>query len=123
MVPLRVRCDFDPLITREINVLRGLLGFEKYLSRPTNVMCRDIVHTVSRHFLCSGALMCRVIVPLFLVMCQDIVPFCRLRKGYHETLFLPCGCGALRGYSVSLLLLLVAAGCRKSPLSLRHDVS
>ena len=87
------------------------------------VMCRDIVHTVSRHFLCSGALMCRVIVPLFLVMCQDIVPFCRLRKGYHETLFLPCGCGALRGYSVSLLLLLVAAGCRKSPLSLRHDVS
>ncbi|MDK7084112.1 hypothetical protein QP411_09430, partial [Pseudoglutamicibacter cumminsii] len=70
-----------------------------------------------------GALMCRVIVPLFLVMCQDIVPFCRLRKGYHETLFLPCGCGALRGYSVSLLLLLVAAGCRKSPLSLRHDVS
>ena len=38
-------------------------------------MCRDIVHTMSRHFLCLGALMCRVIVPLFLVMCQDIVPF------------------------------------------------
>ena len=31
----------------------------------TFVMCRDIVHTMSRHFLCSGALMCRVIVPLF----------------------------------------------------------
>ena len=39
------------------------------------VMCRDIVHTMSRHFLCPGALMCRVIVPLFWWMCQDIVPF------------------------------------------------
>lgn len=87
------------------------------------VMCRDIVHTMSRHFLCLGALMCRVIVPLFLVMCQDIVPFCTLRKGYHETLLLPCGHGSLRSYCVSLLLLLIAVGCSKSQRSLRHDVS
>ena len=39
------------------------------------VMCRDIVHTMSRHFLCSGVVMCRVIVPLFWWMCQVIVPF------------------------------------------------
>lgn len=33
---MRCRCVFDPLRTREINVLRGLLGFEKYLRRPTH---------------------------------------------------------------------------------------
>lgn len=34
-VPVRGRSISDPLMRREINVLRGLLGFEKCLWRPT----------------------------------------------------------------------------------------
>lgn len=40
----------------------------------THVARRDIVHSMSRHFLCLEALMCRLIVPLFLAMGQDVVP-------------------------------------------------
>lgn len=35
---MRCRCVFDPLRTREISVLRGLVGFEKYLRRPTGAV-------------------------------------------------------------------------------------
>ena len=38
-------------------------------------MSRDIVHTVSRDFLCFGVLMCPVIVPFFGRMCWVMVPF------------------------------------------------
>ena len=46
------------------------------LSR-TAVKSRDIVHSMSRDFLCFGLSMCRVIVPFLGWVCRVIVPRCR----------------------------------------------
>jgi len=53
-VPERARRVFDPLITREINVLRGLLGFEKYLWRSTLSNLNGVVQTF-----CQVAMFCK----------------------------------------------------------------
>ena len=74
-------------------------------------MCRGIVHTMSRHFLCSGALMCHVIVPVFWWLCQDIVPFLGAAKAAGQRtcrLAVPGVPGAIL-LSLRLLFTVIAA--------------
>src|SRR5690625_4068953 len=50
---------------------QGVVGSNP--ASPTIVKCRDIVHSVSRHFVVSGVGVCRVMVPMVGRVCRVMV--------------------------------------------------